>query len=336
MEKVIILILVILHTSSCSNREEDNEPAKDYSTKVELEDIPSIRFIELAKNIIEHKNYSQNQFVHDFNFISFDDEYDFMHSVGVFDLTQPLEFYISEKTNIKNRYVSFIAINERGYINEIYYGGGKHVISRDDIGSKYAIIIGRIFINQANSKELEIIKRIQRSITIVNNKIKRDKYIPKEYNKKKFTLLTDSKKDQANIEMQCFGSKSEVNKDEFIKCASNRIGGIPYKDFLIKKEAIEDSKDEIYQVTIKDVEVSENGFWSITGYNVFNKQVEKSDTINSNNGIKEKDGAINILFGNCGNKKNCIPTSRRWQYILRVYTPDARSIDTSNIKAKKL
>lgn len=81
----------------------------------------------------------------------------------------------------------------------------------------------------------------------------------------------------------------------------------------------------------KDVPV--NGFWSISVYNkagYFEKNELNSYTLNNITAKANDDGRYIIQFGDCTNTSvNCLPITDGWNYMVRLYQPQASILDGS-------
>ena len=111
------------------------------------------------------------------------------------------------------------------------------------------------------------------------------------------------------------------------------MGGNPQKDatYLNVYPTKNDGKT-VYSMTIpKDVPV--NGFWSISVYNkagYFEKNELNSYTLNNITAKTNADGRYTIQFGDCTKTSvNCLPITDGWNYMVRLYQPQASILDGS-------
>jgi hypothetical protein len=81
----------------------------------------------------------------------------------------------------------------------------------------------------------------------------------------------------------------------------------------------------IYKLNVKDVPL--DGFWSISVYNAqgfFESNTLNAYTLNSITAKKVGDGSVVIQFGGCDGKiPNCLPITKGWNYMVRLYRPRA-------------
>lgn len=80
---------------------------------------------------------------------------------------------------------------------------------------------------------------------------------------------------------------------------------------------------------VKDVPV--DGFWSISLYNAegyYEKNPYNAYTLNDITAKKNQDGSVTIQFGGCDGKiPNCLPTTKGWNYMMRLYRPRAEILN---------
>ena len=85
----------------------------------------------------------------------------------------------------------------------------------------------------------------------------------------------------------------------------------------------------IYKLNVKDVPV--DGFWSISVYNAqgfFENNALNAYTLNNITAKKDGDGSVAIQFGGCDGKiPNCLPITKGWNYMVRLYRPRAEILN---------
>jgi hypothetical protein len=84
-----------------------------------------------------------------------------------------------------------------------------------------------------------------------------------------------------------------------------------------------------YSLRVKDVPV--DGFWSISLYNAegyYEKNPYNAYTLNDITAKKNQDGSVTIQFGGCDGKiPNCLPITKGWNYMVRLYRPRAEILN---------
>ena len=130
------------------------------------------------------------------------------------------------------------------------------------------------------------------------------------------TTLPDSK--------GMFGKKGQVDQVRHLIGAAMAWGGNPEEDaiYLTVTPPGNDNTNP-QKLTVKDVPV--DGFWSISVYNAegyFEKNPLSTYSVNNITGRKMADGSITVQFGGCDGKvPNCLPITKGWNYIVRLYRP---------------
>ena len=77
---------------------------------------------------------------------------DTLYSVGVFDLDAgPVTITLPDAGK---RFMTMIVIDEDHYVYEVVYGAGSHTITRDKIGTRYALAAIRILADPGDPKDI--------------------------------------------------------------------------------------------------------------------------------------------------------------------------------------
>src|SRR5262245_14372500 len=83
------------------------------------------------------------------------------------------------------------------------------------------------------------------------------------------------------------------------------------------------------KLTVGNVPV--DGFWSISVYKAhgyFEKNPYDAYSVNNLTGRKGVDGSMTVQFGGCDGKiPNCLPITKGWNYIVRLYRPRAEILN---------
>lgn len=109
-------------------------------------------------------------------------------------------------------------------------------------------------------------------------------------------------------------------------------GGNPEEDALYLNRTVARSDGKtVYGLKIADVPVK--GFWSISNYNAdgfYEPNELNAYTVNNLTAAKNSDGGVTVQFGGCDGKiANCLPTPEGWNYMVRLYRPEATILDGS-------
>ena len=121
-----------------------------------------------------------------------------------------------------------------------------------------------------------------------------------------------------------FGTKEQVDPVRHLVATAAAWGGNPDKDATyLNITPAKNDDGTVYKLNVKDVPV--DAFWSVSVYNAdgyFEKNTYNAYTLNNLTAQKSGDGSIVIQFGGCDGKvPNCLPTTKGWNYTVRLYRP---------------
>ncbi len=242
------------------------------------------------------------------------------------------------------RFMSMQIVSEDQYSFPAIYKPGKHVLTKDKVGTRYAIVGVRTLVDPNDPADLERVHRLQDGLKVEQKNIGKfevPKWDPVSQKKVRDALivlgttLTDTSR--------AFGTKDQVDPVQRLISAATTWGGNPRKDavYLNFTPPKNDGKT-IYKLNVKDVPV--DGFWSISLYNgdgYFQKNDLNAYSLNNITSKKGADGSVTIQFGGCDGKvPNCLPIMPGWNYTVRLYRPHAgnpeRQVEISRTEADRL
>jgi hypothetical protein len=257
---------------------------------------------------------------------------DTLYSFAIFDLDAgPVTITLPAGAK---RFMAMQIVNQDQFTPALFYGAGKHTVTRQMIGTRYAIAVVRFFVDFSNKEEIQQVHTLQDAITL-NQDHPGTFEIPDwdETGLKKVqaalmelgTTITDTR--------HMFGaSRQDVDPVKHLIGSAMLWGGNPEKDalYLPVTPAQNDGKT-IHKLKVGDVPV--DGFWSLTVYNSKGYLERNKDNIYSVNSITGKrgpDGLVSIQFGGCdGKTPNCLPITQGWSYTVRMFQPRADIRDGS-------
>lgn len=254
---------------------------------------------------------------------------DTLYSGAVFDLeAAPATITLPDPGN---RFMSMQVFDEDEYSPLIAYRAGTYTLTREKIGTRYAMVAMRILVNPGDRHDVQQVHTLQDSIKVEQRSSGSfetpdwDSVSQKEVRDALLVLgsrLPDTKR--------MFGTKDQVDPVRRLIGAAAAWGGNPETEatYLNFTPAKNDGKT-MYRLTLKDVPV--DGFWSISVYNAqgfFEKNPQNVYSINNLTAKKNPDGSIDVQFGGCdGKAPNCIPISAGWNYLVRLYRPRPEILD---------
>ena len=245
---------------------------------------------------------------------------DTLYSLGVVDISKGATVSMPDAGK---RYMSLMVINNDGYVNKVFYGGGAHKLTMDKFGTPFVGIVIRTLANPEDKADLAEAHKLQDAIQISAGPDK--PFAMPNYDKASYKATLDAVLELAKglkRYVDTFGSKEDVNPVHFMIGTGSAWGGLPDKDAVYVNVQPNLPVGE-YKLTVKNVPVK--GFWSISLYNAKGYFQENSLHAYSLNDLTAKpnsDGSYTIRFGGCGNGvENCLPIMDGWNYAVRMYEP---------------
>lgn len=253
---------------------------------------------------------------------------DTLYSFAVVDISRGATVTLPD---VGKRYMSMMVINNDGYINKVFSGGGVYELTMEEFDTPYVVLAVRVLVNSADQADIQSANALQDQMKIAALSAK--PFMMPTYNMASYeaTLrpllelakgLHDSKK--------MFGSKKDVDPVRFLVGSAFGWGGLPVEQatYLNVNPGLPVGE---YEITVKDVPV--DAFWSVSVYNrdgYFQENELNSYTVNNISGVANADGSFTVHFGGCGDgRKNCIPLTEGWNYAVRLYEPRPEILDGS-------
>jgi len=254
---------------------------------------------------------------------------DTLYSAAVFDLDAgPVTITLPDAGK---RFLSMQVINQDHYTPMVVYGGGKHTLTREAIGTRYVLTAVRILADSSDPNDIRAVGQLQDAIEVEQRSLGRfevpnwDQVSQKKVRDALVALGADLPDTRG-----MFGTKDEVEPVRHLIGSAMAWGGNPDRDarYLNVTPRRNDGKT-IYRLAVKDVPV--DGFWSISVYNAegyFQKNEHDAYTVNNTTAKTEKDGSAVVQFGGCdGKTPNCLPIEPGWNYMVRLYRPRQAILD---------
>lgn len=251
---------------------------------------------------------------------------DTLYSFAIVDISKGATVTLPDAGD---RYMSLMVINNDGYVNETFHGGGTYKLTMEKFDTPYVAVGVRVLANAEDKSDIQKVHELQDKMTIEaasDTPFVLPNYDNASYKATLDALLTLSKGMRGTD--GAFGSKAEVNPVDFLLGSAAGWGGLPVKEALYVnvEPGLPVGK---YELTVKDVPVS--GFWSISLYDkegYFKKNDLNAYSINNLTAKKNGDGSYTIRFGGCTERtENCLPIMDGWNYLVRLYEPHKEILD---------
>lgn len=258
---------------------------------------------------------------------------DTIYSSGLFDLDAgPVTITLPDPGE---RFLSALVINEDHYNPQVFYGAGTHTLSRESVGTRYAMVAIRILADPNNPEDMKQAHALQDAISVSQpggpGTFEIPEWDPVSQKKVREALiaLSDTIPD---LRYAAGPNKDSVDPVRRIAAAASGWGLNPDKDAVYLNVFPEKNDGRTaYRLTVNQVPV--DGFWSVTAYTAdgyFKPNDLNAYSINSITGRKGEDGSITIQFGNCAkDTPNCLPVTDGWNYMVRLYRPRQEILDGS-------
>jgi len=229
------------------------------------------------------------------------------------------------------RFLSMQVIDEDQYTPLVSYGGGRHVLTREDIGTRYVMVGIRTLVDPGDADDVAQVHALQDALKV-------EQASPGRFEVPAWDRDGQAKVRGALVELaktlpdtqRMFGAREDVDPVRFLIGSAYAWGGNPSRDALYLN-VVPDANDgkTVHRLRVKDVPV--DGFWSISVYNAQGYYVandRNSYSINNVTAKPDADGGVTIQFGGCGDDvANCIPIMPGWNYMVRLYRPRQEILD---------
>lgn len=245
---------------------------------------------------------------------------DTLYSMALVDISKGATITMPD---VGDRYLSVMVINNDGYINNVFHGGGTFKLTMKEFDTSYVILVVRLLVNASDKQDVEVANALQNKMKI--EAASEAPWTMPNYNmetyKATYEPLLQLAKGLTNTK-KTFGSKKEVDPVRFLLGSAFGWGGLPEEEAYYLNVNPDLPVGE-YQITTKNVPV--DAFWSVSVYNkdgYFQKNAFNSYSVNNISGKPNKDGSFTVHLGGCKDKRvNCIPLTDGWNYAVRLYRP---------------
>ncbi|MBD9529575.1 DUF1254 domain-containing protein [Paracoccus sp. PAR01] len=257
---------------------------------------------------------------------------DTLYSSALFDLDAgPVTITVPQTDG---RFMSMQVFDQDHYTHGVHYDAGTYTLKREDIGTRYVMLGIRTLVNPDDAADLEAVHKLQDQITAEQPGGPGNYEVPdwdaasRDATRATILALAADLPDTRHM----FGARSEVDPVLHFIGSAMGWGGNPDRDALyLNRTAANNDGQQVYRLTVGDVPVQ--GFWSITVYNAQGFIAEndlKKYTLNNLTAAKAQDGSVTVQFGGCdGEIPNCLPVPENWNWMVRLYRPQAAILDGS-------
>lgn len=245
--------------------------------------------------------------------------FDTIYSIAILDLTEPATLVMPE-TN--GRYQSAWMITEEHYNPYSINEAGEYEITKENTGSDYVFLAMRTAVNIKDEADMETTMDLVNQIEIMQTST--GDYNPTaEYDQDEVLAMRDYylkvMKQKSYKSSEVFGAKGTMTLEQHNVGTAYGWGGFTEDQAVYLTHFFEG--DTPGTLTLKDVPIPENSFWSVTVYNDESFAVGKSYNINSLFAVPNDKGEYVIHFGGDNEADNYLDIYEDWNYTFRVYLP---------------
>lgn len=258
---------------------------------------------------------------------------DTLYSYAVVDLdTGPVTVTLPDAGG---RFVSLQIIDQDHYVPAVIYEPGAHTLTRDEIGTQYALLLVRIFVEAEDPDDLEAVHALQDAMTIEQGEgaaFEVPAWDTEQAGRLREALNQLAAANGGIDSARMFGPRDAVDPVQHLIGTAAGWGGNPASDaYYVGATPPRNDGETVHRMTVRDVPV--DGFWSISVYNsdgYFEENSLGRYSLNDVTAERSPDGSVMVQFGGCGAATpNCLPVSPGWNYLVRLYRPRPEILDGS-------
>ncbi|PCR90414.1 hypothetical protein CP557_07670 [Natrinema ejinorense] len=255
---------------------------------------------------------------------------DVLASFGVFDLTEPVTITLPDSGD---RYRSMNVQNEDQYVKKFATDPGEYTITQDHVGTRYAGVAVRAFVDPNDPTDLEEGQQLQDETDVEQSSAGMFE-IP-NWDQRSYEQLTDALVTVGltfNDFSGAYGDVDEVDPVKHFIASTAGWTGVPNPSeaFVLQRTPAQNDGTTPHTLTVEDVPV--DGFWSISVYNsdfYFEENEYDAYTVSNVTAEPNDDGSITIHFGGGPDQPNFLYTPEGWNYTVRLYQPREPILDGS-------
>jgi hypothetical protein len=230
------------------------------------------------------------------------------------------------------RYMGMQAVNQDQYTPVTYYEAGAHTLTREMIGTRYAIVVVRFLVDFSKEDDVRQVYALQDAIKFSQERsgvFEIPHWDEASLKKIKAALLQLGA--TVSDTRRMFGAdEHQVDPVKHLIGSAMLWGGNPEKDALYLPITPDQNDGKaVYKLTVGGVPV--DAFWSLTVYNsegYLQPNQDNTYSVNSLTAKKDSIGSVTIQFGGCDGKiQNCLPITEGWNYTVRLFRPRAEILE---------
>jgi hypothetical protein len=249
---------------------------------------------------------------------------DTLYSLAVVNLKEPVTIVIPENNG---RYLTVEVIDEDHYAYEVFTKPGKYSFSENDVGTRYAVLAIRVFVNPDDPDDVAAAHALQDAFAIEGGY--HEPLVLPDYDMARYQTLFKMVQQLVNFAgKDTIGSMGKRGEVDTLKHTVATIAGwglLPPERAMYQAVQLNLSTAKKYKIQVP-TDVPVGAFWSISMYNAkgfFQKNDLGVYSLNSVTAKRNADNSVTIHLGGCEDgRSNCLPfAGEGFYYQWRMYEP---------------
>ena len=253
--------------------------------------------------------------------------FDTLYSMAVVDLKSPATITLPASDRLQILEV----ISADSWIPLESSKPGSYEITEEMVGSRFAYVIIRTQVNMQDPADIKRVGVIQDEIKIRQQD--RGEFVQtKNWDRNQMLRMRSNyqkEKEAKGINPEeLFGKKGEISPEMRNMGVAFGWGALTKKGAVYPSISIPDSGEDL-TLTLKDVPMADNAFWSVTVYDKDGFAQGGDYNINSSFAKKDDKGSYVLNFGQDSTKENFLEIYPGANATLRIYSPQEPYFDGS-------
>lgn len=232
------------------------------------------------------------------------------------------------------RFMSLQVIDEDHYTTGAVYGPGRHLFTRDSVGTRYAVLLIRTRVLAEDPADILRVNELQDAVHLEVTDPGR--FETPDWDQLSLTTVRGTLLRVApavgNDFSAGFGRRDQVDPIRHLIATAAGWGGNPPGDAVyVGGFPVRNDGRTVHRLRVGEVPV--DGFWSITVYDrdgFFAPETGDRCSLSDLTARPDPDGTVNVQFGgDPSDIANQLPISEGWNYVVRLYRPRPEVLDGS-------
>jgi len=253
--------------------------------------------------------------------------FDTLYSFLILDLTTPAIITLPETGG---RYQSAEVLDEEHYIPFIFQQPGTYELTQENVGGQYAIVIFRTQVTMGDEEDLKAVHALQDQIQVEQEApgsyVTNDAWDMEEILTMRKAYQARAVRDKVSSE-EMAGARGGITQDMHNFGPAVGWGGLTKEGAIYL--FIDNEPNASQTLTVKDVPMADNAFWSITVYDKDGYPQGEHFSLNSTFATANDEGETVVHFGGSPDQENYLEIYEGWNATFRIYSPQAEYFDGS-------